>query len=172
MIFERWLAPGPARRAGRELANAAARQGRAPFLYGRFGAPDTVEGRFELLTLHVILLTERLADEEIRQALFDAYLADLDGALREMGVGDMIMGKRMRGLGEAFYGRARSWAVAFAKLPDEGEILCVLARTVFDGAAPGADASGLAAYVVECRRTLAGQDDVALAAGEVAWPSR
>jgi cytochrome b pre-mRNA-processing protein 3 len=169
MFFQRWLAHGPAKLAGRALAKSAARQGRAPFLYSELGAPDTIEGRFEILTMHVILLAERLAEEQTRQALFDAYLADLDGALREMGVGDLTVGKRMRKLGEAFYGRARSWRAALAKLPDEGDIRDVLARTVFDGVMD-AQPSGLARYAAACHRALAGQEDAVLARGEVTWP--
>lgn len=169
MIFERWLAAGPAKLAGRRLAEAAAAQGRAAFLYERLGAPDTVEGRFEILTLHVILLSERLRQDEPRQAMFDAYLSDLDGALREMGTGDLVMGKRMRKLGQVFYGRARAWSAAFANSPGEDEVRGVLRRTVFAGA-EDAHPEGLAAYVIECRLALARQDDVALASGDVSWP--
>ena len=146
------------------------RQGRAPFLCAAMGAPDTVEGRFELLTLHVILLIDRLGGRsQISQSLFDAYLADLDGALREMAVGDLSVGKRMRALGQAFYGRSKAWAEALAGLPDIDPIATVLARTVFEGRS-NADPLALADYVVRCRRSLAAQDDARLRRGEIDWP--
>ncbi|HWA60014.1 MAG TPA: ubiquinol-cytochrome C chaperone family protein [Caulobacteraceae bacterium] len=171
MILDRLLAKRPAKAAGARLNIAATQQARAPAPYLTMNVPDTIEGRFELLTLHVVLLVERLKGEgtlggEVSQALFDAYLRDLDGALREMGVGDLSVGKKMRRLGEAFYGRAKGYAAAFAALPDRGPLADVLARTVTDGA----DATALAAYADACRRTLAGQSFEALLAGEVRWP--
>jgi cytochrome b pre-mRNA-processing protein 3 len=170
MIFERLFAPGAAKRGGRKLADAAMTQGRERFLYETLGAPDTVEGRFELLTLHVILLLERLGEGEPRQALFDAYLSDLDAALREMGVGDLAVGKRMRRMGQAIYGRARAWKTALAALPDEKDARSVLARTVFAGLADQ-DPAGLASYVAHCHRRLAAQDAARLADGVVEWPA-
>ena len=96
---------------------------RSPSLYTECGVPDTIEGRFELLTLHIVVLLNRLRQENdgsarTSQALFDLYVSHLDGAMREMGVGDLAMGKRMRSLGEIFYGRAQAYEAAFAALPD------------------------------------------------------
>ncbi|HWD67803.1 MAG TPA: ubiquinol-cytochrome C chaperone family protein [Caulobacteraceae bacterium] len=148
-----------ARGLGRELCDSAVRQGRAPALYSSLGAPDTVEGRFELLTLHVILLVDVMRDlgaeaAPSSQSLFDAYVRDLDGALREMGVGDLTVGKRMRALGRAFYGRAAAWRAAFMALPDRTEIETLVSRTILagDGAA---SPIGLADYAIDCREALA-----------------
>ena len=85
-----------------------------PEFYRILGAPDTVDGRFELLTLHIVLLLERLKEQPaVRQDLFDTYVSDLDGALREMGVGDLSMGRSMKQLGQVFYGRAAAFGAAF-----------------------------------------------------------
>lgn len=156
-MFTQLLAKSPAKRAGERLYHDAARQGRTTALYTEMGAPDTVDGRFELLTLHVILLVDRLKEAassaaDVRQSLFDAYLSNLDGALREMGVGDLAVGKRMRKLGEAFYGRAQAFEAAFSALPDETPLRDVLTRTVLQTSetAPAA----LASYVVACREAL------------------
>jgi cytochrome b pre-mRNA-processing protein 3 len=140
--------------AGRTLCDSAVDQARAEALYARLGAPDTIEGRFELLTLHVILLIEALrtrggAAAPTSQALFDAYLADLDGALREMGVGDLSVGKRMRELGKAFYGRAAAYRQAFESLPDRSDLEGLIGRTVLVD-----DPSRLADYVVRCHEAL------------------
>jgi cytochrome b pre-mRNA-processing protein 3 len=172
-VFTQLLAKSPARKAAERLYAAAAAQARAQALYARMGAPDTVEGRFELLTLHVILLLDRLKDGSaeavaVRQILFDVYVGNLDGALREMGVGDLSVGKRMRKLGEAFYGRAQACDSAFKALPDAGPLEEMLLRTVFAGVSEARPAA-LADYLRRCRETLAAGDQPALAQGAPRW---
>lgn len=162
------------RSAGRDLYAAAVRQSRAASLYAALGAPDTVEGRFESLTLHIILLIEALrgrdgAARESSQALFEAYISDLDGALREMGVGDLTVGRRMRALGDAFYGRAASYSKALAALPDRQALEVLIARTLQAGAA-GADPTGLTTYVTRCWDLLSGADTASLLEMDAPWP--
>ncbi|MEO8812520.1 MAG: ubiquinol-cytochrome C chaperone family protein [Caulobacteraceae bacterium] len=162
----------PSRNVARTLLNSAVRQGRAPAFYERMGAPDTVEGRFELLTLHVVILIDRLAGEgadTLGQALFDAFVGDLDGALREMGVGDLAMGKRMRALGAVFYGRAAAYREAFAAFPDVEPLREVLRRVLFKEDV--GDAAALATYAARTRGALAGQSLEDLARGEPRWPT-
>jgi len=161
------------RSAGRALYESAVRQARAPALYAVMGAPDTVEGRFELLTLHVILIIERLRGEgetsaSSSQALFDAYVRDLDGALREMGVGDFTVGKRMRALGGAFYGRAAAYRAAFEALPDRTPLEQLVTRTVMGETVDG-EPTALADYAIRCRAALASSDDMLIAAPS--WPN-
>lgn len=172
MIFDRLLGARPSKAAARRLHDSAVAQARAPALYARMHAPDTIEGRFELLTLHVLLLLDRLQGEDVetdqvRQALFDTYLRDLDGALREMGVGDLSVGKKMRKLGEAFYGRAKAYQDAFAG--DDVALAAVLARVVL--ADEAADGGALCVYVRAVRAALASQPTAELAAGAVVWPA-
>jgi cytochrome b pre-mRNA-processing protein 3 len=170
MFLDRLLARNPAKTTAIALHAAAAAQGRQPALYRDMGVPDTVEGRFEMLTLHVILLVDRLKDEkvaaDVRQALFDTYIRDLDGALREMGVGDLAVGKKMRKLGEAFYGRAKAYDAAFTALPDQTPLAEVISRTALGDA----DGGPLAAYVAGCRQALAAQPTAELVTGVVSWP--
>src|ERR1041385_1088071 len=123
MVLQRLFRPRPAREAGRALYARVVDQARRPDFYARLGAPDTVEGRFELYSLHVLILLERLRGggeeaAEVSQSLFDTYLSALDHALRELGVGDLSVGRKMRKLGEAFYGRGKSYGAAVAALPD------------------------------------------------------
>jgi cytochrome b pre-mRNA-processing protein 3 len=173
MLLERLFRPRPTREAGRGLYAGAVAQARAPALYADLGAPDTVEGRFEIYSLHVVLLLDRLrgqGDEagEVSQSLFDTYVKGLDDALREMGVGDLSVGKRMRKLGEAFYGRCKSYETAFAALPDAAPLAALLTRTVY----ADADASALprlTAYVTDRRRGLAAQPLEALLVGQADW---
>jgi cytochrome b pre-mRNA-processing protein 3 len=166
--------PSGARAAAERLHAAAVAQARSPALYAEMGAPDTIEGRFELLCAHVILLLDRLKGEagpiaEIRQALFDVFVSHLDGAMREMGVGDLAMGKRMRRLGEAFYGRLQAYEGAFAALPDSATLDALVSRTILDGCeAPPRD---LAGYLVGAREALAAQDTASLLKAGPAWPA-
>ena len=165
--------PKPVQVAGKALYEATVPQARTPALYADLGAPDTPEGRFELYSLHVYLLLERMkgqgpAAADTAQALFDTYASALDHALREMGVGDLSVGKRMRKLGEAFYGRVNSYEAAFAALPDTALLEALLARTLYAGVeAPATEA--MAAYVLRQRQVLAAQPLETLLAGEAQW---
>ncbi|MGI8839388.1 MAG: ubiquinol-cytochrome C chaperone family protein [Caulobacteraceae bacterium] len=175
MFLHRLLTGKPIKSAARRLCDTAVAQGRQPALYARMGAPDSVEGRFEILTLHVILLLDRLRSAgpeagAVGQALFDVYLSDLDAALREMSVGDLAVGKRMKKLGQVFYGRARAYREAFAVLPDTATLEAVVARTLLDGVADG-DPGPLAAYVARAREALAASAADSLLAGSAAWPT-
>jgi len=148
-------------------------QARSPVLYEALGCPDTIEGRFELYTLHLMLLLERLraggeAAGDISQALFDTYLKGLDDALREMGVGDLAVGKKMRRLGEAFYGRGKSYDAAVEALPDLEPLTGLLVRTVYEGA-DASHAGELAAYVVKLRGSLEAVPIERLMAGHADW---
>ena len=177
MLLDRLFRTRPAVSAGRELYERVVAQARAPGLYTGLAAPDTVEGRFELYSLHVVLLLDRLRTgegvgrddaREVSQALFDTYVKALDHALREMGVGDLSVGKKMRKLGEAFFGRCKSYEAAFAALPDESPLTALLERTVYAGVdAP--PTARLAAYVLSQREGLVAQRLEALIVGQVDW---
>jgi cytochrome b pre-mRNA-processing protein 3 len=173
MFLDRFFRPRPAQSSGQKLYGGVVAQARTPRLYEAYGAPDTVEGRFELYTVHVFLLLDRLRGQgpqasETSQVLFDTYLSALDDALREMGVGDLSVGKKMRKLGEAFYGRVKSYETAFASLPDTAALEALLTRTVYEQG--GAEHAGeLAAYVVGQREALGAQSLDRLLAGDVLW---
>jgi cytochrome b pre-mRNA-processing protein 3 len=154
------------------LYAAVVAQARQPIFYAALGAPDTNEGRFELYSLHVILLLQRLRGEgpeaaEAAQALFDTFTSALDNALRETGVGDLTVPRRMRRLGEAFYGRAKAYDAA---LGDEGALEALIGRTVFAGECGEGRSEALAAYVRRCATALAAQPLATILTGEVAWP--
>ena len=169
------MAGGPAKSAAARLYAETVAQARAPALYAQFGAPDTPEGRFELYTEHVVLVLERLRDQgaeaaSLSQAYFDIYLSALDYGLRELAVGDLSVGKTMRKLGEAFYGRAKAMEEALSKLPDRSDLEALLKRTAY-GDAPGVDASGLATYLLQAREDLAATPLEHLLNGAAGWRS-
>ncbi len=173
MNLGRLFAPRPAVLAGRRLYAAAVAQARQPAFYERLGAADTVESRFELYTLHVVLMLWRFKRQgpqaaETSQALFDAYVRGLDDALREMGVGDLSVGKKMRKLGEAFYGRVKSYDRALDALPDRAELSEVIARRF---APEGGDCAALTDYAARAKLALTNEPLTAFFNGEVLWPT-
>ena len=173
-MLQRLFRPSPAKPAGEALYAAAAAQARRPDFYTGGGVADTREGRFELYTLHVILLVERLKGEtgligDARQILFDRYVQGLDDAFRELGVGDTAVAKRVKKLGQAFYGRLKAFEEAVAGLPDPAALTDLLTRTVLEGR--GDTASKLATYVINARDALSRQSAETLMAGEMPWES-
>jgi cytochrome b pre-mRNA-processing protein 3 len=175
MLLERLFARRPTKAAGQALYASAAGQARSPGLYLAMGAPDTPEGRFELYTLHLVLLLQRLKGQgeqaaETSQAAFDAYVRALDGALHELGVGYTKVPKRMKRLGQAFYGRVQSYEAALAALPELDELQALISRTVLADAESG-DARALAAYAAEASRLLAAQPLDSLLQGRLDWPA-
>jgi cytochrome b pre-mRNA-processing protein 3 len=171
MFLERFFPPSPAKIAGRRLYDSAAKQARSPNLYTLMGVPDTLEGRFELYTLHVALVVERLRGQgdvaaEVSQATFDAYVRGLDDALREIGVGDLSVGKKMKKLAAAFYGRLKGLDEVLAVLPDRAPLEALVERTV----APANGGAALSAYLLKVREHLAAQETDVLLGGTVSWP--
>ena len=172
-MLKNLLRPRRTRDLGEALYAAAVAQARQPAFYTALGVPDRIDARFELYTLHVLLLILRLRDEgergaEVAQDLFDAYVSALDHALRELGVGDISVGKKMRKLGEALYGRMTAYEKAL-RAGEAEELGAALARNVFEvDAAPTAPA--LAAYAMAARSRLADQPVDALGGGNVSWP--
>lgn len=171
-MLKRFFKPRPARIAGEALYAAAAAQARTPGFYRELGVADTREGRFELYTLHVILLMDRLrgqgpAADETSQALSERYVRGLDDAFRELGIGDVGLAKRMKALGQAFYGRLKAYSEAFAVLPEAAALRDVVARTALEGGEGDADA--LTAYVIKSREALSAQPLERLCEGVVAW---
>ena len=160
------------------LYGAVVAQARKPAFYADFGVADTVEGRFDLLVLHLVLLLRRLGqhteqETELRrslgQDLFDAFCRDLDGNLREMGVGDLAVPKRMQRFAEAFYGRQAAYTEALASAEPRA-IEIALARNIFADDT-GDNAVRLGAYVRAAVRGLDAQADDALNRGEVVFPA-
>jgi cytochrome b pre-mRNA-processing protein 3 len=139
------------------------------------GVPDTPEGRFELYVMHVVLLLHRLKGQgdqaaETSQVVFDTFVRALDGALHELGVGYTGVPKRMKRLGQAFYGRVKSYEAALGLLPEQGELQALVARTVLADARDG-DAAGLAGYAAEASRLLAAQPVDSILQGRLDWPA-
>lgn len=171
IMLQNLFRPRPRERVGQSLYEAAVLQARDPGFYTRMGVADRIDSRFELYTLHVLLLVMRLRDEgergaETGQALFNIYISALDNALRELGVGDVSVGKKMRKLGEALYGRMTAYEAPLRDA-DAATLAAGLARNVYESEDP-ATGDALAAYAIASRTRLATQTFDAVAAAP-AW---
>lgn len=155
------------------LYGAIVAQARNPVFYRDHGVADTVNGRLDLLMLHLVLVFERLSQADAAgkaagQAAFDRFCQDMDDHLREEGVGDLKVPKDMLRLGAAFFGRHRAYISAL-KTGDRDALREALLRNVFsDEDAVGLDV--VAAYVEAAAHALQSQDATAVADGRIVWP--
>lgn len=150
------------------LYAALVEQARRPVFYARLGVPDTVDGRFEMIVLHMFLALHRLKGEPeheaFGQALFDTMFADMDRSLREMGVSDLSVGRHVKTMAKGFYGRAAAYESGLADA--SGAVLAdALRRNVYGTLAAAPDPAPLAAYVRASAAGLAVQRAAEVIAG-------
>lgn len=147
-------------------------QSREPLFYRDLGVPDTVNGRFDLLVLHLWMVLRRLRPIEggvdLSQALFDHFCDDMDANLREMGVGDLTVPKRMQAFGEAFYGRSAAYDLALTG--GEEALAQALCKNILNGQHVE-QARQLGLYAQAAIATLTGLDDAALLSASWTFPS-
>jgi len=146
-------------------------QARSPGFYRYYGVSDTLDGRFEMLILHLFLLLHRLKPDgnngsALAQQVFDRFCQDMDENLREIGVGDLKVPEEMRRIGEAFYGRAAAYE---AVLRDTKKLQTALARNILGTSEPAA-AMRLAGYAERVRQLLAAQDFADFERGLISFP--
>jgi cytochrome b pre-mRNA-processing protein 3 len=161
---------GKHERAAFQLYSAAVAAAREPYLYATLGVPDTLDGRFDAIGLYVYLTIRALgaAPEPgpvLAQAVFDAMFLDMDINLREMGVGDLSVGRRNRAMWEAFHGRSAAYAAAW----NDPDVLAVsLARNLWRGAEPPAGSAATLVRIAHAQAAhLAEQGLESLRQGEI-----
>ena len=151
-------------------------QAREPVFYQALGVPDTVNGRFDMVVLHLWLVMRRLRALDqggpalapgLSQALFDWFCSDMDANLREMGVGDLTVPKRMQKFGEAFYGRTAAYDAAIAA--GGAAFADALARNVLNNPDP-AGAAGLCRYAEAAMARVDAIDIATLKSGRWQFP--
>ena len=158
-------------RAGFALYTAAVQAARDPFYYTELDVPDTMDGRFDMIGLYTFLLIDRLHREQetgkaLAQAVFDAMFLDMDHTLRELGVGDITVGRKNKAMWEALNGRRQAYEDAVAA-GDAAALTEAVGRNVWRGAAPPGAAQRLAVLMLEQHRHLREQRLEALLAGRV-----
>lgn len=138
------------RQAAERLYAQLVARARQPVFFARFAVPDTLDGRFDLLTLQAWLLLAQLKDDPaLAQALVDRIFIGFDEALRELGVGDIGLGRRLKAMAAAFNGRLEAYGAATT----EEEMAAALGRNLYRGAPP-ACIGALAAYVLASAVTV------------------
>jgi cytochrome b pre-mRNA-processing protein 3 len=168
MIFGQWFkseAPGT---QVRRVYDAIVAQARQPVLYRDLEVPDTVSGRFDMIILHAFLVLERLRREDeaairFAQDLTDELFRDMDRSLREMGVGDLSVGKKVRRMAEVFHGRLKAYAAA----APGAAFTEVVKRNVYAGSDTAGNAGRLATYAQAAAHHMAEIPVARLMAGEV-----
>ena len=172
MIFGNWFKRDKNwRQEAHTLYLQVVEQARTPLFYTDFGVADTVDGRFDMVTLHMFLLQHRLKREaapaaDLAAALMTVMANDMDRSLREMGVGDYSVGKRLKQMMGAFYGRAAAYESGLKT--DDAELAMAVSRNVFRESGSTNDACrGLAVYMRQQADQLAGQPTDRLLAGKV-----
>ncbi len=175
MMISAWLEKRRARKAAAGLYQSIVAQSRNPVFFTHMGVSDTIDGRFDLLTLHASLVLMRLRDlgadgAKLSQAVFDQLLFSLEETLREIGIGDVGVPKHMRKMVKAFNGRVHAYEAALAG-GDEA-LVQSLARNVYrasDSVVPhGCVALGV--YVSAMNAALSQQALDAFAQGNVIFP--
>ena len=150
----------PDERQGDALYAVAVEQARQPAFYTALGVADRIDARFELYTLHVLILFLRLKQDGERgevaaQKLFDTYISSLDNTLRELGVGDVSVSKKMRKLGESLYGRMNAYEGPL-RAEDVDALAASLAKNIYESA-DAETGRALARYAVASRQNLTAQ---------------
>ncbi len=147
-------------------------QSREPGFYLHCGVPDTVDGRFDMIALHAFLVLRRLKDRhrDTAQELLEAMFDDMDRSLREMGAGDLGVGRRVKTMAKALYGRIAAYEAA---LNGDGPALAeALRRNLYGTVDPDADPEGVEAMAVYVRAEAASvenQSAETIAAGGVTF---
>ena len=170
----------PMKKPARAVYEALLAASRRVEFYRDAGAPDTVDGRFDMLILHAVIFFRRVRGQgeagiHMNQLVFDILFDDMDAALREMGTGDPSVGKRIKEMGQAFYGRAEAYEAALND-QDEAVLSEIIVRNFFASDEEDLDAKTfsasevatsrqLAAYMIKADAALADQDAVAMIEG-------
>lgn len=155
-----------------KLYGAIVAQAREPAFYVNHGVPDTVSGRFEMMALHVFLLLHRLKEEtaerrELGQSVFDLFFLDLDRGLRELGVGDTSVPKKIKAMASSFYGRVLAYEKGLGSAEPQ-ELAEALARNALGRT--DLDATGLAAYTRTAVASLGAQPFEHFVEGHIDFP--
>jgi len=169
LLFRR----NPHRDAAERAYGLVVEQARRPEFFTTLGVPDTLDGRFELISLHAFLYLHRLKAEgaaaaAFGQVFFDTMFADFDRSLREIGTGDLSIGRQVTRMAEAFYGRVRAYEDGLAG--SDEELRAALARNVYGTTEPTEEQLvRLASYLRRENASLAGQSGAALCAGSIGF---
>ncbi len=165
------------RRCAVALYDQLVEQARQPVFYAEFGVPDTLDGRFEMIVLHTVLVLDRLrgqgdAAKGFSQILFDHMLADFDSGLRIVGVADLRVAGKLKQMAKAYYGRALAYSEGLKQ--GDAALQAALSRNLYgtiDTEPPQGWLQTMASYCYATANSLADQSVDALLAGRIVFPN-
>jgi cytochrome b pre-mRNA-processing protein 3 len=163
-MLRRLFGSGKSAPVARQLYDGLVARAREPVFYASFAVPDTIDGRFDLLALHAFALLDALKGSgpegaRLGTALASLIFAGFDDALRELGVGDFGISRRMKAMASAFYGRLEAYGAAALEAALSEAIVRNVYRT---DATHGREAAVLAHYIANARATLEAKADALL----------
>lgn len=165
-IFDRWKEKQRLKETALNLYRRAVTQAREITFYRDFSVPDTVDGRFEMIAMHVFIIMHRLENPKLSQELFDVMFQDMEQAMRQMGIGDLSVPRQVKRMMRGFKGRYLSYKKAVS---GEESLERALKRNIY-GTIEGPSAKdirGLEIYLLEMVRLLGDQTDRDLTDGRV-----
>jgi cytochrome b pre-mRNA-processing protein 3 len=169
-ILSRFFTGSELRSTAMRLYSRIVEQARSPEFYRSLGVPDSPTGRFDMVALHGILVMRRLTSEGnsagLAQELSDTMFADLDRNLREMGVGDLSVGKHMKKLASHYFGRVEAYEDGL--VGNEQLLQDALRRNLYATAKPApAQIAAMAGYVRAAAASLKQQPLASFSAGSI-----
>jgi cytochrome b pre-mRNA-processing protein 3 len=174
-----WLPPvampwRPKEKNAEKLYGAIVAQARLPVFYQEFGVPDTLEGRFVVLSLNLFAVLHRLKGEDaqgkaLSQDLADRFKDDMETVLRELGISDLRIPKKMRGLARSSAALLRAYEEAYGA-PDQALVEAIAKALPPGGETAEAVAAPLAHYLRDCVQVLAREPYAVLDAGTISFP--
>jgi cytochrome b pre-mRNA-processing protein 3 len=172
-----WLKQlGNRRQTARSFYGSIVTQARSPAFYAIWRVPDTIEGRFEMITLHLVLALRRLAEEgpgghRLARELTEVFAADIDDSLREMTIGDMAVPREVKRAVAVLHDRYAIYGAALDTAPEGEELAAALgARLAALSGADNVDAASLGTYMADAARSLQQQAGNDVLAGRLVWP--
>jgi len=168
------LRPSGEADAAAAIYRAVVAQARTPAFFDSLHVPDSLDGRFETLALHLFLVVHRLKSEtsetahELSRAVLEAFVTDMDRSLREIGAADLGVGRRVKAMTEALYGRIKAYEAALAEAAD-GALEAALRRNLYGTVAMPrlSDLGSVAGYVRKQHAALASRPAAELLAGRL-----
>ncbi len=164
------------RASAASLYATAVERARSAEFYTAGGVPDTLDGRFELIALHAFFVLRRLQQEpgrtgDLAQSLFDAMFDDMDRCLREMGAGDLGVGRRVKFMASSFLGRIKAYEEGLDG--DDQALRAALCRNLYGTIdAPAGGATAMVRYARDQTAALADQPLDDLMRGRVRLEAR
>lgn len=156
------------------LYNEIVAQARSPHFYLENNVSDDIDGRFDMIIIHIFLTLDRMRKEDklenLSQKLVNLVISDMDRSLREMGVGDLGVGRRVQSMGKALYGRLEMYDYAVIDEESSGKLAAAIMRNLYRSEdEPDQNAKNVAAYIIAQRESLMNVDGEMVLQGHIGF---